>query len=323
MALSNSKYDAIIRRYDDTRVRNMKKRRLRLAEVCSKLPEYDALKKQGEELSFRLGLEAINGSPDALSRLNSELSEIITKKRNLLTAAGYPEDYLEPIYNCPDCKDTGYINNEKCHCFRQAEITELYRQSNISDTLENENFSVLTYDYYYDDELEHMKAVIEKCRSFVRDFDTAYDNLLFFGPPGTGKTFLTNCITKELLDMGHSVIYFTSTELFDTLATYIFRNSDASEDVLQIHEDIFSCDLLVIDDLGTELTNEFVISQLFLIINERSVRKRSTIISTNLSMNELSEAYDDRIVSRIIGGYSFISPGTGDLRFRIKKLKNK
>jgi DNA replication protein DnaC len=323
MALSNSKYDAIIRRYDDTRVRNAKKRRIRLAEVCSKLPEYDALKKQGEELSFRLGLEAINGSPDALEKLNRELSEIITTKRNLLIAAGYPENYLDPIYNCPDCKDTGYINNEKCHCFRQAEITELYRQSNISDILEKENFSVLTYDYYYDDELEQMKAVIEKCRNFARDFDFAYDNLLFFGSPGTGKTFLTNCITKELLDKGHSVIYFTSTELFDTLATYIFRNSDASEDVLQIHEDIFSCDLLVIDDLGTELTNEFVISQLFLIINERNVRKRSTIISTNLSMNELSQAYDDRIVSRIIGSYSFINPGTGDLRFRIKKLKNK
>ena len=323
MALSNSKYDAIIRRYDDTRVRNAKKRRLRLAEVCSKLPGYDALKKQGEELSFRLGLEAINGSPDALVRLNSELSGIIAKKKELLISAGYPEDYLDPIYNCPDCKDTGYIDNEKCHCFRQAEITELYRQSNISDTLEKENFSVLTYDYYYDDELEQMRAVIEKCRGFVRDFDAVYDNLLFFGPPGTGKTFLTNCITKELLDTGHSVIYFTSTELFDTLATYIFRNSDASENVLQIHEDIFSCDLLVIDDLGCELTNEFVISQLFLIINERSVRKRSTIISTNLSMNELSQAYDDRIVSRIIGGYSFINPGTGDLRFRIKKFKNK
>ncbi len=165
-----------------------------------------------------------------------------------------------------------------------------------------------------------MKEIIDICLSFVKSFDKSYDNLLFYGNPGSGKTFLTNCITKELLDTGHSVIYFTSTELFDTLATYIFRNNDASEDILQIHEDIFSCDLLVIDDLGTEMTNDFVISQLFLIINERNVRKKSTIISTNLSIGSLSQDYEDRIISRIIGNYRLLNPQIGDLRFRIRKM---
>ncbi len=324
MALSNAKYDALMRRYEDARIRNGKKRKARIDEVNAALPEYRELSLKGTALSFEYGLKALSGEggdEGGLKELNESLKEIAEKKKALLSGAGYPPDYLEPIYDCPDCKDTGYIDGKKCHCFIREQINELYRQSNISDILAEENFDKLSLDYYTDDELDMMKGIIEACKDFVKNFDTSYDNLLFFGPPGSGKTFLTNCITKELLDTGHSVIYFTSTQLFDTLATYIFRNNEASEDVVNVHEDIFSCNLLVIDDLGTETVNSFVISQLFLILNERNLRKRSTVISTNLAISELSERYMERSVSRIIGNYSFLNPRTGDLRFRIKKLK--
>ncbi|MCR4655688.1 MAG: ATP-binding protein [Lachnospiraceae bacterium] len=319
MSLSNEKYEALMRRYDETRLKNEKLRRLRIKEVNEKLPEYKELSDEASAVSFSSGLRALNGEENALSGLNEKIREITLKKKELLLRAGFPEDYLEPVYSCPECKDTGYVNDKKCRCFIQAEIEELYRQANIAQILDKENFDTLTLDYYTDDELEMMKGIIDRCRNFVKNFDLKHDNLMFFGPPGVGKTFLTNCIAKELLDSGHSVIYFTSTQLFDTLATYIFRNKEASDEILRVHEDVFSCDLLVIDDLGTETSNNFVVSQLFLIINERGMRHKSTIISTNLAMSELSERYEERIVSRIIGNYTFINPRTGDLRFRIKK----
>ncbi len=319
MSLSNEKYDALMRRYDETRLKNERLRRSRIKEVYEKLPEYKALSDEASALSFDSGLRALNGEENALNGLNEKINKISIKKKELLTLAGFPEDYLKPIYSCPECRDTGYVNDKKCRCFIQAEIEELYRQANIAEVLDKENFNTLSLDYYTDNELEMMERIIKSCKDFVESFDIKHDNLMFFGPPGVGKTFLTNCIAKELLDSGHSVIYFTSTQLFDTLATYIFRNNEATEDVSRVHEDVFSCDLLVIDDLGTENSNNFVVSQLFLILNERGMRHRSTIISTNLAMNELSERYEERIVSRIIGNYTFINPRTGDLRFRIKK----
>ena len=168
-----------------------------------------------------------------------------------------------------------------------------------------------------------MQRIIDSCRTYVRNFDNGYENLLFYGDVGVGKTFLTNCIANELLKQGHSVIYFTAFQLFDTLARYAFRSGEISEDIGRVHEDIFDCDLLIIDDLGTEMTNTFVLSQLFLIINERDNRNRATIISTNLSIEEISERYSERTFSRIYGKYRMIKPSIKDLRIKIKRASSR
>ena len=229
------------------------------------------------------------------------------------------EDYLEPIYTCNECKDTGYVEGVKCRCLKQAIIRHLYKQSNIENILKKENFDTLTYDLYDDTEIPVMEGIIKSFKDYVRDFNDEYANLLFYGGVGVGKTFLTNCIAKELLEQGHSVLYFTAFQLFDTLAKYAFRSGEVSESIDRVHEDIFDCDLLIIDDLGTELTNAFVLTQLFLIINERDLRNRSTIISTNLSIEELSERYSERVFSRIYGKYRMIKPDIKDLRIKIKR----
>ena len=190
-------------------------------------------------------------------------------------------------------------------------------------SLKKENFDTLTYDYYEDSELPQMKKIIGECRAYVSDFDNTYENILFFGGVGVGKTFLTNCIANELLKQGHSVIYFTAFQLFDTLAKYAFRQQDVSDDISRVHEDIFDCDLLIIDDLGTEMTNSFVLSQLFLIINERDNRKKATIISTNLSIGEITERYSERTFSRIYGKYRMIKPEIRDLRVKSKRASSR
>ena len=142
-------------------------------------------------------------------------------------------------------------------------------------------------------------------------FDSTFANLYFFGDTGIGKTFLSNCIAKELLDSGHSVIYFTAFQLFDILSKGVFEK-DA--DAIATHQNIFDCDLLIIDDLGTELSNSFTSSQLFLCLNERILRQKSTIISTNLNMNQVADIYSERVLSRITNNYTIIKLFGEDIR---------
>ncbi|HOO27470.1 MAG TPA: ATP-binding protein [Lachnospiraceae bacterium] len=323
MALSNSQYDAIMRTYEETKFKNRHLMEERRDEVYQLIPEYQSLDSSIASLSVEQGKKLIMGDPDALIALRKKLGEMSRRKKQLLSEHGFPENYLEPIYSCPDCRDSGYINGQKCHCLKQAIIRTLYMQSNMESVLEKENFDKLSYDYYNDSEVELMRSIIGDCKSFVKFFDRSYENLLFYGAVGVGKTYLTNCIAKDLLENGHSVIYFTSFQLFDTLAKYAFRSADLSENIANIHEDIFSCDLLIIDDLGTETTNSFVSSQLFLLLNERDLRRKSTIISTNLSLEMLANRYSERNFSRIFGNYKMLKPDIQDIRIKMKKLKNR
>ncbi|MCR4806696.1 MAG: ATP-binding protein [Lachnospiraceae bacterium] len=319
MSISNAQYDEIMRTYEEKQNANRHLMDSRLKEVYERIPEYKALDSSVADISLEMGRRLIDGDVSALASLKDKVSDISARKKELLKQAGFKEDYLDPVYSCRDCKDTGYVDGSKCHCLKQAITRYLYAQSNIENVLKKENFDTLTYDYYDDSELDLMKNIIEGCRAYVRDFDTSYDNLLFYGGVGVGKTFLTNCIANDLLLSGHSVIYFTAFQLFDTLAKYAFRQQEVNEDISRVHEDIFDCDLLIIDDLGTEMTNSFVLSQLFLIINERDNRKKPTIISTNLSIEDISERYSERTFSRIYGKYRMIKPAIKDLRIKIKR----
>jgi len=141
--------------------------------------------------------------------------------------------------------------------------------------------------------------VVTGCREFAADFDRKKENLLFTGSTGVGKTFLTNCIAKELIDSGHSVIYLSAGDLFEVFSRNKF-DYDTPEDMRDTYRYILDCDLLIIDDLGTELNNSFTSSQLFYCINERMNMSRSTIISTNLSLKQLRDSYTDRVTSRIM-----------------------
>jgi len=142
---------------------------------------------------------------------------------------------------------------------------------------------------------------------------------MFYGKVGTGKSFLSGCISHELLKRGHSVIYFSASDLFSLMADNAFHRSSRPEDSLD-NKDIYECDLLVIDDLGTELTNQFVGSSLFTCLNERHIRRKSTIVSTNLSLQELHERYSDRVFSRAVGNFEIIKLTGNDIRVLKHKL---
>ena len=326
MALSNSQYESIIRGYEKTRDQNRYLEQERKRIVYERIPELAALDDARTDLVLSYTASLLEGAFDDAPKAKADLSSIRAKRSELLRKAGYPEDYLSPIYTCPDCRDTGYVGNQKCHCFRQAEIDLLYAQSNLRDILKEENFAAFREDYYSDrvmdpdtgcSSLALARTALRAAQGFVRNFGREYSNLFLYGSTGIGKTFLINCIARELLDSSWSVLYFSSSQLFEQFSR---RNFSRAEEGSDLYRHIFECDLLIIDDLGTELVNAFVSSQLFLLVNERLLRKKPTVISTNLTPEHFMSTYSERIFSRISSNYTMLKLYGEDIRLRKKIL---
>lgn len=329
MPLTNSQYDSIMRIYEQKRINNHAKLIKRQKEIQEKLPAYAMLEEEIISLSIQEAKKQLLSDINTLSETKEAIHSLINDKENLLVSNGYPKDYLKEIYDCCDCNDTGYRNGRKCHCFRQAELNLLYENSNLQSVLETENFDSFELDYYNkeyrdsstgDNAYSIAMRAYDACIQFTVNFDTQFENLLLYGDVGVGKTFLTHCVAKALLDTGHSVIYFTGHELFDTLAKQKFHAQNQST-IPEAYNHILDCDLLIIDDLGTELSNSFSTSQLFLCINERFLRKKSTMISTNLSLGNISETYSERVFSRLSGNYRLIKLIGEDIRMKKRRRK--
>ena len=327
MALNNSQYDMILRSYEQKQVHSRDMLDKRRKTVYNQIPELKEIHDSISLLSVSQARKLLNGDEKALTELKQQIRTLINQKTQLLVSAGYPADYLEPVYECPDCKDTGYVGNQKCRCLQKAIIDLLYTQSNLQDILQKENFNTFSFAYYSDNHIDPVtgRSALANIRNayfvaqdFVNTFEKDFRNLFLYGDTGVGKTFLTNCIAKELIDKAFSVIYLTAFEFFDTLAKSRF---DKDGDAATMNEHIFDCDLLIIDDLGTELANSFTVSQMFLCINERILRRKSTIISTNLSLESLVDIYSERTFSRITSNYTMLKLTGDDIRIK-KKLMN-
>ena len=328
MALSNAQYEQLMRTYEQRQMDNEYRLRQRSQKAYSAIPSLEALDQSISSLSVDTARKLLNGDESALSSLKQKIYSLTAQKKQLLTEHGFPEDYLEPDYICPDCKDTGYIGTRKCHCLRKAITDLLYRQSNLQEILEEENFSTFSLDYYSKNHidpvtgrssLEIMQNAYKTCQEFTESFSKKFQNLLLYGDTGVGKTFLSHCVAKELMDASFSVIYFTAAGLFDIFAQCIFHRQ--SEDHPEDLEHIYNCDLLIIDDLGTEFANSFTNSQLFVCLNERILRKKSTIISTNLALEDIKSIYSERTFSRISSHYTLLRLTGDDIRIQ-KKLLN-
>lgn len=313
MALTVTQYNAIMRQYEERQTRNRHLREDRLRHIYKTIAGYQEIDESVASVSVAHGRKMLAGDEKALESLKEKLQVLAKDRARLLAQNGYPENFLQPVYDCPDCKDTGYIQGQKCHCFRQAEIALLYEQSNLKQILEKENFSTLSYSYFKGEDLTSYKNAVEKCKKFAVNFKTSYQNLFFYGTVGTGKTFLSNCIAKECIEKGCSVIYFSAAGLFDTLARNAY-NFKTQEEMTSLLGDLFSCDLLVIDDLGTETATAITLSHFFTLLNERLLRKKPIIISTNLSLEDCRNRYQDRIFSRIASNFDFCKLTGPDIR---------
>lgn len=338
MTLTNSQYDSIQREYDAAQLRNRRLLEKRRLEVYARCPAYEEAAAEVASLSVRFGKRMLmdgailadgripgNGAGPAAGQAASAqetasvedyraaLAALSQKKARLLAEAGFPVDYLEPVCDCADCQDTGYVQGRRCHCFEQKIINLLYSQSNLQKLIATENFSSLSYAYYQDEDLENFKKAVETSLAFIRHFSDEPQNLLFFGEVGTGKSFLSGCIAKEILDRGFSVVYFSASALFNLLSKYAFETG-SKEMLYKTYEDLYNCDLVIVDDLGAELSNSFTNSQFFTFLNERQLAGKSVIISTNLSLEELKTRYSERIFSRLTGNFTFRKLSGPDIR---------
>ena len=322
MALQNFQYDNIMREYSRRQAQVRRELEQRRQDAFRKVPRLAEIDREVASLSAQRARSLLQNGTGSVADLKKEVAVLADERLALLRGNGFPDDYLEPRYICPHCQDTGYVGSRKCSCFKKAEIELLYTQSNIREILEKENFEHFSFDWYSDtikneatglSARETARRAYDAAWNFVRDFDARFQNLFLYGSTGVGKTFLSHCIAHELLKTAHCVLYFSAYDLFDRLAHTAFSRkseNDADEDF------IYDCDLLIIDDLGTELTNSFVSSELFFCINERLTRRKSTVISTNLKLEDFSATYSERTFSRIASNFQMIKLIGKDIRIQ-------
>lgn len=315
---------ALLRSYEAKRDRAAYEREKRKEQIRRELPDYQAVEDRTNELNLQLARLALgSGNRNRAEAIHKELASLQQKKAILLTENNYPLDYLELRYECKLCKDTGYVEGKHCTCLKQALINQSYSMSNLAHVLEKENFSTFKIDVFSNEPFEGYKETprqnmlynLSVVESFVMNFDTRPDeNLLLYGGTGQGKTFLCNAIAKALLDQSKVVLYQTAFSMLDTIRTIKFSRGDKG-DAQENYRLLFESDLLIIDDLGTEVASAFSNAEIFNIINTRLISGRKTILSTNLSPHQLESVYSDRIVSRIFSAYTplvFFGP---DLRW--------
>ncbi len=330
MALTREQLDIIENNFNNRQLENKIKLDNRKTAVYEKVPTLWECDKQISSLSISAGRKALLGDTSSLNSLRENINVISEQRKALLLANNYPADYLDEIFTCKKCKDTGFVNGNPCECLKKEVVKLLYSRSELQEILQRENFDNFDYDYYSDDYIdeatglsasENIEEIVDHCHYFINNFDKTFDNLLFYGRAGTGKTFLINCIAKELIEKSYSVIYLSAIQFFDLMADYSFRRSNSSVYSQISMSELINCDLLIIDDLGTEMSNSFTDSALFDCLNERLIHHKSTIISTNLSLRDLQEKYEERIFSRTAGNYTPLKIFGDDIRLK-KNLSN-
>jgi len=331
MSISPSQFKKILTKIDQKRLKNQQVHYNRKDSLYKTFPELKATDDAIASLTTgatRQIIENPTRRDQIQASLQQEIKALSKKKEDLLVANGYDPDYLKPLFDCKDCGDTGYVDGVRCHCLQKELMHYAYGQSNIGEVLRKENFDSFLLDFYSDQSpaadrkspREMAARNYKVCYDFAVNFTKeSKNNLLLHGQAGLGKTFLCNAIAKEVLDQGYSVIYLTAFHLFRIIAEYRFRNDDdqISYDDLQ---SMYDCDLLIIDDLGTENANSFTTSELFSLINSRLLEDKPVVISTNLTPGTLGQQYTDRIVSRILGSYLSLGFTGSDIRIQ-KKFK--
>ncbi|MBE6048801.1 MAG: DNA replication protein DnaC [Clostridium sp.] len=312
--------------YSKIREDENNKLRERFKEIEKLYPEIVDIDSNIKKLSLHLSLAILKSAdPDqTIKEYKDKITDLRAEKCELLVSKGYSPDYLSLHYQCNRCKDTGFIDRNPCSCYKQKLINLYYENSLLKDIIKTKNFDNFDMSLFsphkIGDEKYSPKKNMENTLSFILkeylpNFNSTTTNLLFYGNPGSGKSYLSYCIAKALLDTGHLVIYKTSDELINDLRNIRFNNNKNLEELLT------TCDLLIIDDLGAEQRNDFSITELFNLLNKRLIHNKKMLISTNLSLADITKLYSERICSRLIGDFKLCKFYSEDIRIALN-LKN-
>ena len=318
--------DIIIREYDEQMNKNKEEREERIKKVYDKIPEIKEIDNQVATIG-RNTLNNILNNPDnkdAKKEMEDKFNILKQRKKELLLKNNIPIDYSELKYRCNICKDTGYVEGVgRCKCFMQRMIDILYERSNMGELLKRQNFNSFDDDYYEKGRIkgyenspyENILYIKKFCKEFCDNFDEPSKSLLFHGDTGLGKTFMSSCIAKEIMDKGYTVIYIRAIRLFKLFDDERFGRINENIDWL------YDCDLLIIDDLGTEISTKNNTPYLLDLINERIDNGKKIIINTNNNFDGLEKLYTKRFTSRLMEKFNIMNFYGDDIRRQ--KLFNK
>lgn len=318
--------DKIMDEYEAKRYEARRVRDEYVSEIFEKYPEIKNIEDEINECGIKSTKEIMSNPLNGdkiISKMEKEMKVLTKKRSEILKSAGVSEDYNKIKYNCSKCSDTGYIETEKCECLKRKLREAGYEKSNLGNLIKTQNFDTFSFEYYSKEKgkskfspYELIKISYDEAKKFCEDLLSS-KSLMFYGATGLGKTFLSSCIAKEIIDKGYDVRFMSASKLFSVYDDYKFGRG-VEEENKDIIDSAYICDLLIIDDLGTEFLTSNSLSFFYDILNDRIINNKKIIISTNLSIEELNAKYTPRFLSRLYESFKTLKFEGENIRKIIK-----
>lgn len=319
--------------YQNIRKNNEEEREKRVKKLHSEIPELKEVDAEIKKILVNMSMLSFDVDVDAEMAIEmgtKKLKELRLKRAVILTDNDYMPDYLDDIYTCKLCKDKGFLDSKPCECYKKIELEEGTKLSNLYHLMKKENFDNFDFSLYSDEEFEeghflkskytpnlreYMYSVVDCLKSFISD-----DSLgaYIYGDTGVGKTFLCSSVCRYAIEDNLDVEYYSMRNFVDIISDYRFNSNlnfgENREEYKRKYDRLYDCEILILDDLGTEIGGKHVVSELFYVINQRFGQSKKTLISSNIALEEISDIYEERIASRILGNYLHLPIIGRDLR---------
>lgn len=291
--------------------------------IYEKYPRLKEIDKELKNAGSHMLKETLRRRGEDRDKLVKEFKEhyanLEKEKQSILDNAGISQDMLKPKFRCRLCEDTGIYKDKECKCMKKRRIEKMYTLSNIHENMKEQNFEKFDSSLFSKEPIlngvsqyDRILEISDTCREGIAGMEKTPFYALFVGGVGLGKTFLCSCLAKFAMEMGYSVVYATAYDIADVLVKVKFNRATGEDyETLDL---INSCDLLIVDDLGTEGINSATNTEIFTVINNRLLNKKSLIISTNLSLKDINRIYGERVFSRFMGGFKMCQFIGRDLR---------
>ena len=291
--------------------------------IYEKYPRLKEIDKELKNAGSHMLKETLRRRGEDRDKLVKEFKEhyanLEKEKQSILDNAGISQDMLKPKFRCRLCEDTGIYKDKECKCMKKRRIEKMYTLSNIHENMKEQNFEKFDSSLFSKEPIlngvsqyDRILEISDTCREGIAGMEKTPFYALFMGGVGLGKTFLCSCLAKFAMEMGYSVVYATAYDIADVLVKVKFNRATGEDyETLDL---INSCDLLIVDDLGTEGINSATNTEIFTVINNRLLNKKSLIISTNLSLKDINRIYGERVFSRFMGGFKMCQFIGRDLR---------
>lgn len=318
MAQQNPAYSRIREEYQTKYLTAREEADLRRSEVHLAIPEVAEIDRALSRTGLALMAVSLEGKDveACIAETRRTNAELRSQRAALLVAAGYPADYTEIRYECPLCGDTGFVDTKMCGCLRKKLIEASFDASGMGNLLREQSFESFDLSYYQSDPAaaRRMEQILARMKNYAQTFERGKaGNLVLFGGTGLGKTHLSSAVARVVIERGYDVFYVSAISMLSDFERERFGNSAGGETGVSTTR-YFGCDLLIIDDLGTEVANQFTTSVLYNLINTRINKKQATVINTNLTQDEFRKRYWDRITSRVLGEYTVLPFLGNDIR---------